>query len=64
MRYETSSVVSEALQKNNIGNIGRIALELVPSMIVYSKRKQGASKEPDLVDSQEFTDAIRDIHNN
>ncbi len=61
MRYETSSIVSDTLKSHNVGYIGRIALELVPSMIIYSKRKQNASQEPDLADSQEFKDALRDI---
>lgn len=63
MRFETSTVVSNALQHYGVGNMGRIGLELVPSMIIYSKRKQSTSHEEDLVDTDEFTDAIRDIQN-
>lgn len=62
MRFETSSVVSNALQTYGVGNWGRIGLELVPSMIIYSKRRQASSVEPDLVDTADFNDAIRDIH--
>lgn len=62
MRFETSNIVSSAIQTYGIGNMGRIGLELVPSMIIYSKRKQASSVEPDLVDTAEFTDAIRDLN--
>lgn len=62
MRFETSSVVSSALQTYGVGNIGRIGLELIPSMIIYSKRRQASSVEPNLVDTADFNDAIRDIH--
>jgi len=63
MRYETSTIVSDTLKSHNVGHIGRIGLELIPSMIIYSKRKQSASTEQDLVDSKEFNDALRDIRN-
>lgn len=62
MRFETSNIVSSAIQTYGIGNMGRIGLELIPSMIIYSKRKQASSVEPDLVDTAEFTDAIRDLN--
>lgn len=62
MRFETSTVVSSALQTYGVGNIGRIGLELIPSMIIYSKRRQASSVEPNLVDTADFNDAIRDIH--
>ena len=63
MRYETSNVVSGLMQSYGIGNIGRIVLELGPSMVIYSKRKQSSSSEPDLVDTDAFGAAMRDIQN-
>ena len=62
MRFETSTIVSSALQSYGVGNMGRVGMELIPSMIIYSKRKQASSTEPDLVDTAEFNEAIRDIH--
>lgn len=63
MRYETSSIVSDTLKKNNVGYVGRIGLELIPSMIIYSKRKQSVSTETDYVNTEEFSEALRDIRN-
>jgi hypothetical protein len=51
------------MQSYGIGDVGRIGLELIPSMVIYSKRKQNSSNEPDLQDTLEFTDALRDLHN-
>ena len=63
MRFETANVVSHVMQSYGIGDVGRIGLELIPSMVIYSKRKQNSSNEPDLQDTAEFTDALRDLHN-
>jgi hypothetical protein len=63
MRFETANVVSHVMQSYGIGDVGRIGLELIPSMVIYSKRKQNSSNEPDLQDTLEFTDALRDLHN-
>jgi len=63
MRYETSTIVSDTLKKNNVGYVGRIGLELIPSMIIYSKRKQSVSTEQDYTSTDEFKEALRDIRN-
>lgn len=63
MRFETANVVSSVMQSYGIGDMGRIGLELIPSMVIYSKRKQNSANEPDLQDTAEFTDAVRDLHN-
>lgn len=63
MRYETSSIVSDTLKKNNVGYVGRIGLELIPSMIIYSKRKQSVSTEQDYTNTDDFKEALRDIRN-
>lgn len=63
MRFETANVVSRVMQSYGIGDVGRIGLELVPSMVIYSKRKQNSANEPDLQDTTEFADAVRDLNN-
>lgn len=62
MRFETANVVSHVMQSYGVGDIGRIGLELIPSMVIYSKRKQNSANEPDLQDTTEFTAAVRDLH--
>ena len=61
MRFETANVVSRVMQSYGIGDVGRIGLELIPSMVIYSKRKQNSANEPDLQDTSEFIDAVRDL---
>lgn len=63
MRFETSNIVAGVMQSYGVGDMGRIAFELIPSMVIYSKRKQDSANEPDLQDTLEFTDAVRDLHN-
>ena len=63
MRFETANVVSRVMQSYGIGDVGRIGLELVPSMVIYSKRKQNSANEPDLQDTTEFADAVREMNN-
>jgi hypothetical protein len=40
MRYETSRVVGSVIEKNNIGPTARIALELLPSLLMYPRHQQ------------------------
>jgi hypothetical protein len=62
MRFETANVVSRVMQSYGIGDVGRIGLELIPSMVIYSKRKQNSANEPDLQDTTEFADAVREMN--
>lgn len=39
MRYDTSTLVSNAMREYDMGSATRIALELVPSMFLYSKMR-------------------------
>lgn len=63
MRYDTSTFVSEVMQDYNLGHGTRIALELLPSLFLYSKMKNN-QKSDNLITSDEMNDAfdkIRDI---
>jgi hypothetical protein len=46
MRYETSSVVGTVLDKFNVGPMGRIAIELVPSALLHSKMRKDSRGKP------------------
>lgn len=40
LRYETSTIVSGTMEKYNIGPVGRLGLELVPSAFLHSKMRK------------------------
>jgi hypothetical protein len=40
MHYDTSAIVADIMNEYNIGPVWRIALELVPSAILYSRMKR------------------------
>jgi hypothetical protein len=40
LRYETSTIVSGTMEKFNIGPVGRLGLELVPSAFLHSKMRK------------------------
>lgn len=45
MRYETSTVISDIVQNYNISYGTRLAIELIPSLFLYSKMKSSCKKK-------------------
>lgn len=63
MRFETSSFVSGVMRQYNMGPLTRIALELIPSMFIYS-RMQKKKHNDDLFHSDEMNLALDRIRDN
>jgi len=64
MRYDTSQLVSTIMHDYNIGPGMRIALELIPNMILYSKMRKEQHDQPALYNDDEIAkanDRIRQI---
>lgn len=61
MRYETSTIISNIMQEFNIGPIGRIAIELIPSAIIYNntRREQNGRKNYTQDQMSEALDELR-----
>lgn len=62
MRYENSVIVSDFLEKNNIGPVKRVMLELVPSAFLYSltRREQHGTYNYTPPDKLGALDDLRD----
>lgn len=54
MRHDTSSVVSGVMQKYSLGSGTRIAIELIPSAIIYSRMKK--SEKISNINDKQITD--------
>jgi len=48
MRYDTAQVVSEIIERNNLGSMMRVALELGPSLLLYPRQRQHQRQRPGL----------------
>jgi hypothetical protein len=48
MRFETSQVVGSIIEKHKIGSSARIALELLPSFLLYPRQQKMQKKMPSL----------------
>jgi hypothetical protein len=65
MRFETSQVVGNIIQKYNIGPTSRIVMELLPSFFLYPRQRSkergslGLSSEPHIADARGAHNAIR-----
>lgn len=57
MRYETSTFVQEIMQEYNMSAGMRLALELIPSMFLYSRNRRLA-QDDNLVSDDEYRHAI------
>jgi hypothetical protein len=57
MRYETSTFVQEVMQEYNMSAGMRLALELIPSMFLYSRNRRLA-QDDNLVSDDEYRHAI------
>lgn len=61
LNYEMSSVVSTGMRNYNIGEVGRIILELVPSMFLHSKMRNsryGGNKPSGKTKNVDYTNAL------
>ncbi len=63
MRHDTSKIVSDVMQDYNIGPGARILLELIPSMVVYSKTRKQQYGEPGLFSDMMMRDASANVQN-
>ncbi len=61
MQHDTSKIVSEVMQDYNIGSGARLLLELIPSMILYSKMRKQQHGEPGLFSDVSMADASRNL---
>lgn len=57
MRFETSQVVGSIIEKHKIGSSARIALELLPSFLLYPRQQKMQKKMPGLYDDNKINDA-------
>jgi hypothetical protein len=58
---ETSTFVSEVMQEYNLSAGVRLALELLPSMFLYSRTRR-ISKEDNLVSDDQYKSAISQLN--
>lgn len=63
MRHSTSVVVKSFLDDYNVGPGTRILLELVPSMVLYSRRQSVRNSEPGIFADDDMRQSISDIRN-
>ena len=68
MRYDTSTVVSNLMQENDIGSGWRIGLELIPSLFLFSRMKGNQQyNNNNTISNEEMNTAmnkIRDMDDN
>ena len=66
MRFETSQVVGNIIQKYNVGPTARIVMELLPSFFLYPRQQKkqrgtpGLSSDPHVSDARGAFNAIRE----
>lgn len=60
MRYDTSNFVSSVMKGYNISSGWRIALELVPSLFLYSRDRKATTKD-NLVSDDAYKKAVQDM---
>lgn len=61
MRYETSTFVGEVMQEYNLTAGVRLALELLPSMFLYSRNRR-ITKNDNLVSDNQYKNAISQLN--
>ena len=61
MRFETSTFVQEVMQEYNMSAGVRLALELIPSMFLYSRSRRISQKD-NLVSDDQYKDAISKLN--
>lgn len=60
MRYETTQVISSFLNDYNIGPLARIALEIVPSAILYSRLRRNQNEKQNY-NVEQMNEAYEDL---
>lgn len=63
MRYDTSNFVSSIMQGYNISSGWRIALELIPSLFLYSRDRKLTAKD-NLISDESYKKAMQDLQPN
>lgn len=61
MRFETSTFVQEVMQEYNMSAGVRLALELIPSMFLYSRSRRISQKD-NLVSDDQYKEAISNLN--
>ena len=61
MRFETSTFVQEVMQEYNMSAGMRLALELLPSMFLYSRNRR-LSQDDNLVSDNDYKNAISNLN--
>ena len=61
MRFETSTFVQSVMQEYNMNSGVRLALELLPSMFLYSRNRR-LTQNDDLVSDSQYKDAISQMN--
>jgi len=61
MRFETSTFVQEVMQEYNMSAGMRLALELLPSMFLYSRNRR-LSQDDNLVSDADYKNAISKLN--
>lgn len=61
MRYETSTFVQDVMQEYNMSSGVRLALELLPSMFLYSRNRR-ISQQDNLISDSEYKSAINNMN--
>lgn len=61
MRFETSTFVKEVMQEYNMSAGIRLALELLPSMFLYSRNRR-LTQDDNLVSDADYKDAISNLN--
>ena len=59
-RYETGQVVSTIMKKYNVTGVLRLMLEIIPSMLIYSRQRRITTNEVNVSDN-DYKNAIRDL---
>jgi hypothetical protein len=65
MRFETSQVVGNIIEKYNVGPTARIVMELLPSFFLYPRQQNkqrgtpGLSSDPHVSDARSAMGSIR-----
>lgn len=63
MQHDTGQIVSTLMHDYNIGPGARVLLELIPSMVIYSKTRKMQHSQPDLYSEEEIIRARERIRN-
>lgn len=60
MRFDTAQIVSDVVQKHNMGPKGRMAMELLPSLILYPRQRKQQRGRTGLASDPRMSARVRD----